>query len=291
MKLARSLVASARPKQWVKNALVLAAPGAAGILDERSAVLTALAAVGAFVLASAGTYFWNDVLDFEADREHPTKRYRPVAAGRVPLGVARASGALLLAAALAVAAAIRWQFLLVVGIYVVLTLLYSSVCKHIPVIDLVLVASGFLLRAIGGAVAVDVPMSRWFLLTTSFGSLFIVAGKRFAELRELGEDAFRHRATLEEYSLAFLQTVLTVAVGATMITYCIWAFEAKDRWATRWPFLELSIVPMVIAVLRYLLVLEQGRGSAPEEIFAKDRVLQLMGLIWVITFGLGIYAR
>ncbi|MEO5901928.1 MAG: decaprenyl-phosphate phosphoribosyltransferase, partial [Ilumatobacteraceae bacterium] len=186
---------------------------------------------------------------------------------------------------------VRWQAGAVVAGYVVLTLSYSAIWKHIAVIDLVAVAGGFVLRAIAGAVGVDVKMSTWFLLCTSFASLFIVTGKRYAELREFGEGAAQSRATLNEYSLTFLRTVLNISVGAALVTYCIWAFDITNETGSRYPFYELSIVPMLCALLRYTLVIEQGHGAAPEEIFAVDRTLQVLGLLWVIVFGLGVYLR
>ena len=170
----------------------------------------------------------------------------------------------------------------------VLTSLYSTVLKHIAVIDLVAVAAGFVLRAVAGAAATDVQMSRWFLLTTSFASLFIVTGKRYAELRDLGDDA-QTRSTLDDYSLGFLRIVLSVSCGAALVTYCIWAFDTPELAGARWPFYELSIIPMGIALLRYTLILEQGHGAAPEEIFAHDRVLQITGLVWIIVFAMGVY--
>jgi decaprenyl-phosphate phosphoribosyltransferase len=183
----------------------------------------------------------------------------------------------------------RWQMVAVVGVYVALTLAYSFWLKHIAVIDIATVAAGFLLRAAGGAVAVDVEMSQWFVLVTVFGSLFIVVGKRYAELREMGEDGPAVRATLGEYSIGYLRIVLTLSCGAALVSYCLWAFETKEVSGSDLPFYELSIVPMLIALLRYTLVLEQGHGAAPEEVFASDRVLQLMGVLWVIVFGLGVY--
>lgn len=284
----RALVQEARPKQWTKNVLVFAAPGAAGVLDNGSFLLRTLAIFGAFCLASSGTYYWNDIHDAAADRLHPTKRLRPVASGAIGVGAARFVGSLLLASGIAAGFAFGWRVGLVVVGYVVLTTTYSLTLKHVAVLDLVAVAGGFVLRAIAGAVVTGVPMSTWFVLCTSFGSLFIVTGKRFAELRELG-DATGTRASLEDYSLGFLQTVLSVSVGATLVTYCIWAFEVREVSGSNWPFYELSIVPMLTALLRYTLVLEQGHGAAPEEIFASDRWLQAMGVVWAVVFGLGVY--
>ena len=283
-----ALVRQARPKQWVKNLLVFAAPGAAGVLNEWSSLWRALVIFVAFCLASSGTYFWNDLLDAESDRNHPTKQHRPIASGAIPTGIGRAVGSVLLVAGIGLAATTRWQAAVVVAGYVVLTSLYSTVLKHVAVVDLIAVAAGFVLRAVAGAVATDVQMSKWFSLTTSFASLFIVAGKRYAELRDLGEDA-QTRSTLDDYSLGFLRIVLSVSCGAAMVTYCIWAFDTREAAGSTWPFYELSIIPMATALLRYTLILEQGHGAAPEEIFAHDRVLQILGLIWIATFGFGLY--
>jgi decaprenyl-phosphate phosphoribosyltransferase len=283
---------TARPRQWGKNVLVFAAPGAAGVLNNgRDLGLTVLAFV-AFCLAASGIYFWNDVLDVESDRAHPAKRFRPIAAGIVPLAVGRVVGTLLALAALAVAAGTgRWQTVAVVGVYIVTTMAYSAWLKHVAVIDLVTIASGFVLRAAGGAVAVDVPMSQWFVLCTVFGSMFIVTGKRYAELREMGDAAPSTRSTLADYNIGFLRIALTVSCGAALVSYCQWAFETKELSGQDWPFYELSIVPMLTALLRYALVLEQGHGGAPEEVFASDRVLQVLGGLWAVMFGLGVYLR
>ena len=259
-----ALIRTARPKQWTKNVLVFAAPGAAGVLDEpRQFGLTCLAFV-AMCLASSGTYYWNDTLDIESDREHPTKRFRPIASGAVSLGRAKVVGTLLIVASLAVAAATwRWQTVAVVATYLAVTLTYSAVWKHIAVVDLVAIASGFVLRAAAGAAAVDVPMSSWFVLCVTFGSLFIVTGKRFAESRELGDGAHVLRSTLGDYSEGFLRFVLALACGGALVSYCMWAFERRDLVDATNHFYELSIVPMLTAFLRYALILEQGHGAAP----------------------------
>jgi decaprenyl-phosphate phosphoribosyltransferase len=286
----RPLVRQARPRQWVKNVLVFAAPGAAGVLDDGSALWPTLIAFVAFCLVSSGTYYWNDLLDIEADRLHPTKRHRPLASGAVPVGVAQVVGSLLIVGGILLGFATgHWQTVAVLAIYAALTLSYSVHLKHVAVVDLIAIASGFVLRAMAGAAAADVPMSSWFVLCTTFGSLFIVTGKRYAELRELGEEAAATRATLEAYSLTYLRSVLSVSLGATIVAYCIWAFETAELSGSDFPFYELSIVPMLIALLRYLLILEQGHGGAPEEVFAADRSLQAFGVIWLITFALGVY--
>ncbi|MEP4648596.1 MAG: decaprenyl-phosphate phosphoribosyltransferase, partial [Ilumatobacter sp.] len=190
-------------------------------------------------------------------------------------------------ASLAVAAATgRWETVVVIAVYIALTLTYTFWLKEVAVIDLLAIASGFVLRAAAGAVAVDVPMSRWFVLCVTFGSLFIVVGKRYAELQEVGVEAGT-RATLDTYTPGFLRMLLSASLAGALLSYCVWAFETAE--GTDIPLYELSIVPMIAALFRYLLVLERGEGSAPEEVFASDRVLQLAGLIWIIIYGVAVY--
>lgn len=280
----------ARPRQWLKNVLVFAAPGAAGVLDQARELGLTLLAFAAFCCAASGIYIWNDLFDIEADRRHPTKCRRPIAAGEVPIGVARAAGIVLPLAALGLAALTgRWETIAVIATYLVITIAYTVWLKHVPVVDVVTVAAGFVLRAAAGAVAVDVPMSRWFVVCVMFGSLFIVVGKRYAELNELG-DAAGTRATLEEYSVGYLRILLSVSLGGVLLSYCVWAFETSEASASDWPLYELSIVPMLMALMRYLLVLEKGGGAAPEEVFANDRLLQLLGVCWMIIYALAVYA-
>ncbi len=284
------LLRTARPKQWLKNVLVFAGPGAAGVLDEpRQLGLTFLTFV-ALCAASSGTYFWNDILDIDADRAHPTKRYRPVPAGEISRSTAWVVGTVLALVGLGLAALTgRWQTVAVVAVYLAITATYSAVWKHIAVVDLVAVASGFVLRAAAGAVAVDVPMSTWFVLVTTFGSLYVVTGKRYAEQRELGADAHMVRTTLGLYTARYLSFVLAVTCTGALLSYCVWAFEVRDLSSSDLPWHELSIVPVLVAFLRYALVLDQGHGAAPEEVFADDRVLQVAGLVWALVFGLAVY--
>jgi decaprenyl-phosphate phosphoribosyltransferase len=284
-----ALLRQSRPKQWLKNVLVFAAPGAAGVLDQRDDLVLTTIAFVSFCFAASGIYIWNDLLDVEADRRHPTKRHRPIASGALPIGVARVAGVVFPIVALALAGATgRWQTVAVVGTYIVITIAYTVRLKHVPVVDVVTVAAGFVLRAAAGAVAVDVPMSRWFVLCITFGSLFIVVGKRYAELNEVGDGAGT-RATLEVYSVGYLRILLSVSLAGVLITYCVWAFETSAAAASDWPLYELSIVPMLMALMRYLLVLEQGGGAAPEEVFASDRLLQLLGLCWVVIYASAVY--
>lgn len=284
-----ALLRACRPKQWMKNVLVFSAPGAAGVLDNGQSFGRALLAFVALSMAASGTYLWNDVLDVEADRRHPTKCRRPIAAGELSLVVGRVFGSVLLILGVLIGFIPDWRCGVAVLVYVVLTSSYSTVFKYQPVLDLMAVASGFVLRAIAGAEATQVEMSNWFLLCVSFGALFIVSGKRFAEQREMGSDNHTTRAILSVYTAEFLRTVVTVSLGATMVSYCLWAFATKELSGSTWPFYELSIVPMLAALFRYLLALDQGRGSAPEEIFTADRTIQALGLVWAVIFCLGVY--
>jgi len=283
-----ALLRLARPKQWSKNVLVFAAPGAAGVLNTRGPFLDALIAFASFCLASAGTYYVNDARDAEADRRHPTKRTRPVALGVVPPWLAYVAGGVLLAGGVGLAFAASRALVATVLGYIVLTTAYSTVLKHVAVLDLVVVASGFVLRAVAGAAATGVPISDWFFIVTSFGSLFIISGKRSSEATEMRDPA-GFRAVLAEYSASYTAYLRTVSSGAMLVAYCLWAFEKAELSTASIPWYQLSILPFVIAVLRYALVLEQGKGSAPEEIILGDRTLLLVGLAWAVVFGVGVY--
>jgi decaprenyl-phosphate phosphoribosyltransferase len=288
--LARALAQTARPKQWLKNVLVLAAPGAAGVLDEGAQLGRALLALACLCLAASGTYFLNDAADVEADRRHPTKRFRPVASGTVPVATARATGALLVAAAVGLGFAVRWQLAVTVAGYVALTTVYTFVFKHIAVLDIVAVAAGFVLRAVAGAAATDVPISDWFFIVASFGSLFVVTGKRTGEAAELGDDAVGVRPTLAAYSTAYLAYVRAVSSGVVLVAYCLWAFEKAAIADASIPWFELTIPPFAVGILRYALLVESGRGSAPEDLLLEDHTLLAVGLVWAVVFALGIYA-
>ena len=284
-----ALLRAARPKQWLKNILVFAAPGAAGVLDQGHELALTVLTFVAFCFAASGTYIWNDLLDVEADRRHPTKCKRPIAAGELSVGAARVAGVVLPIISLVLAGLTgRWETVAVIGTYLVITIAYTVRLKHVAVVDLVTIAAGFVLRAAAGAAAVDVPMSRWFVLCITFGSLFIVIGKRYAELNELG-DAAGTRSTLEVYSVGYLRILLAVSLSGVLISYCVWALDASEVAGADWPLYELSIVPMMMALFRYLLVLEEGDGAAPEEVFASDHVLQALGLCWAVIYGLAVY--
>jgi decaprenyl-phosphate phosphoribosyltransferase len=276
-----------RPRQWAKNALVFAAPLGAGVLLEPAALLPALAAFVAFSAAASSMYVLNDVLDAERDRAHPTKRRRPIAAGAVSIYSATVLAVGMGVTSLAIAALVSVGLMVVIGIYLGLTVAYSLRLKHVPVVDIVVVATGFVLRAIAGGVAADVPISSWFLIVASFGALFVVAGKRYAELTTLTGNGSDHRPSLDGYSPEYLRHVLTLSAGLAAIAYCLWAFEVP-RAGTSQLLMQLSIVPFVTALLRYAHIVMQGRGGEPEEVFLRDRELLVLGVLWLVLFGVGV---
>ena len=286
-----ALVRTARPKQWIKNVLVAAAPGAAGVLGERTALgRTALAFI-AFCFVASATYFFNDAADVEQDRLHPTKRARPVAAGALTPLVARIAGGVFAVAGLLAAAALRdWRFFVVVGVYLALTTLYTHVLKTIAVLDIAGVASGYIIRAVAGAVATQVPLSNWFAIVTSFGSLFMVAGRRSAEHLDAGVEPALHRSTLAKYSADYLRYVRGVSSAIAITAYCLWAFE-RSGIGTRVPWFEFSILPFVLAILRYALLIDEGKGGTPEDIVFSDRAMPVLGIVWAALVTAGIYIR
>jgi decaprenyl-phosphate phosphoribosyltransferase len=271
---------------------VFTAPAAAGVLTHGSAALRATAALALFVCISSGIYFLNDAVDVEADRVHPRKRLRPMAARTLPVGVGLAVGAVLVGAALGFSALLVPQLTLLLGIYLAVQIAYALRLKHMPVYDLACVAGGFVLRAIAGGVATGVPVSEWFLLVATFGSMLMVVGKRIAEQQELGPTAGDHRPTLEIYSSTFLRIVLGIAAGGAIVSYGQWALQVQTALGRHGDpiWYQLSMVPMILALLRYAFTVERGGGARPEDLVVSDPSLGLLGAVWAALFVLGVYA-
>ena len=285
-----ALVVSLRPRQWLKNLLVFAAPLAAGKVFAPDVLLPTLIAFVAFCLVSSATYLINDVRDMEVDRQHPVKRMRPIPAGQLPRGVAVATAIGLTLAALVLAWWDRPELAWVVLAYVAFTLAYSLMLKHEPVIELALLAMGFLLRAIAGGIASNLPISQWFLIVAGFGSLFMAAGKRYSELAgrigESGTDDRPRRRSLDGYTATYLRFVWGTAAAVTITSYCLWAFEVGAAPSTL-PWAAWSVLPFVLAVLRYGVEIDRGQAEAPEDAVLGDRILLLIGLAWLVLFALG----
>lgn len=275
-----------RPRQWVKNGLVVAAPVLSTQLFEPGVPLGTAAAFVAFCLAASGVYLVNDVVDVETDRLHPTKRLRPIAAGTVPRPLAVGVAVVLFATALGVSLVATWNLLVVIACYIVLELLYCLALKDQRVVDIAIIAAGFLLRAIAGGAATGIELSQWFLLAASFGALFMASGKRYAESRsdaELGTT----RKSLTGYTQTYLRFTWTLSATMLTMTYGLWAFDLDQSSGSVLP--AISMAPFILAILRYALHVDAGEAEAPEVIAWNDRVLQSLGLLWLVTLLLAVW--
>jgi decaprenyl-phosphate phosphoribosyltransferase len=284
----KAVVVALRPRQWVKNLLVYAVPLAAGKLNHRDALVDATIAFACFCAAASATYLINDVLDVESDRAHPRKKFRPIAAGELSRRVAVVLAVLLIVISLTVAALSTYPaFFVTLSVYLVATFSYSLGLKHEPVIELALIAAGFVLRAIAGGTATDIPMSPWFLMVAAFGSLFMAAGKRYSEFVSLGPDGRATRPTLGRYTATYLRFVWSLSAAIMLTAYCLWAFQVALLDHGPVPLAAWSVVPFILAVLRFALDIDRGDAGAPEDIALGDRVLQITAVTWVVMFALG----
>jgi decaprenyl-phosphate phosphoribosyltransferase len=269
--------------------LVFAAPAAAGVLFEGPVLVRTGVAFLAFCLAASGTYFLNDAMDAAADRVHPTKRSRPVAAGVISRPIAFVFAGVLMVAGLGVALPVQnGNLTIVLVVYLGFTVSYSLGLKREPVVELAMVAAGFILRAVGGAVAANVELSRWFLIVAGGGSLLVVAGKRLGEVMSLGTGNGESRSVLRRYSPSFLRQVGTISAAVTVTAYCLWAFENGSASGASAIWFELSIIAFVISILRYVLIADRGDAGAPEDVLLSDRVVLLFGLLWAVCFAVGV---
>lgn len=296
--LAVGLVKAVRPRQWIKNLLVLTAPVAAvgsGIqYDYGDLAYKVSIAFVVFCLAASSIYLVNDARDVEADRAHPTKRFRPIAAGVVPESLAYALAVVLGAASIGISWLLNPNLAMVMVVYIAMQLAYCFGLKHQAVLDICIVSLGFLIRAIAGGVAADIPLSQWFLLVMAFGALFMAAGKRYAELQLAERTGAKIRKSLERYTSSYLRFVWTLSATAVVLCYGLWAFgrdsasggsglDGNASWYA------ITIVPWTVAILRYAVDIDGGIAGEPEEIALKDRVLQILFLAWIGTIGAAIY--
>jgi decaprenyl-phosphate phosphoribosyltransferase len=272
-----------RPKQWAKNLLVFTAPVAAGKIFQGNTLLKTFLAFLAFCFISSVGYIVNDLRDLERDRRNPKKSKRPLASGRIT--TVQSMYVLALCALLGVFAssALSFSFQIVLLLYLTSTLSYSFGLKHQPVVELMVVALGFVLRAIGGGVATGTPISRWFLVVTSFGSLVIVVAKRLAEAESLADVDVR--PVIREYPLPFLRFVLAVSAAVTLTGYSLWAFSLPVSRH----FGQISLLPLCLGLFRYVWLVEKGSGEVPEELLLHDVVLLLSGLATTVLLLLSMY--
>jgi decaprenyl-phosphate phosphoribosyltransferase len=284
--LGRALLVSARPRQWTKNLLVFAAPATGRVLLEPAMFARVLLTFVAFTLVASGVYYVNDLMDRREDANHPQKRSRPIAAGEISVPVAWTVGLLLLVLGVLVAfSAGGGGLVAVVSGYVALQIGYAVFLRGVALLDMAGIAGGFLLRAVAGGVAVDVPLSSWFLIVATFGSLFIAASKRHAEFVSLGGPREGHRSTLTEYSESYLRFIQYSSSTACITAYCLWAFEGAvmdPLWS------GLSIIPFVLGVFRYALLVDAGRGESPEDLLLRDPALLVFGFALVALLAAGL---
>ncbi len=279
---ARALLRALRPRQWPKNGLVFIALAFTLNLQDLSLLTRSLAAFVCFCALSSAGYLLNDVVDVEADRAHPTKRFRPIAAGQVPIGLAFGLGVALVIVGLAGTFLNGFLLGLLALAYALLTAVYSMTLKHIVLLDIFGIAGGFVLRAAAGAVAIDVPISPWLYIATLLGALLIALGKRRTELETLGvEAAVGHRRNLESYSIEFIDQLILVISSAALMTYALYTFSAENLPKSHSMMLTIPVV--MYGLFRYLFLVREGDvGGAPEELLFRDRPLLAAVAVWAV---------
>ena len=277
---------TARPRQWPKNLLVFAAPLAAASVGRDEGLAYALLAAAAFGLASIAVYFVNDVADAERDRRHPRKRHRPVAAGYLPKSHALVIGAMCAVIGLAAGVALSVPLLTAaIGGYLAMSFLYSWKLKHLAVVELVFVASGFLLRVLSGAAATHVPPSGWFLLVCSLGALSVATAKRYTELAGLGDTAIQHRPVMRWYRPTTLLVTQWV-LGALMIAaYLAWA--AGERTDAQ-PWHLISALPLAAALVQFSILTARHTSAPVEDLLTRNGLMLTCELTWLALFVTGL---
>jgi decaprenyl-phosphate phosphoribosyltransferase len=277
-----------RPRQWLKNGLVVAAAGAAGALGHDDVPVRIGLTCIAFCLLASGLYAVNDVHDAPEDRRHEKKRHRPVAAGELGERTALALGVTLIAVGMTMSVLVRPLVGVVGAGYVALTLSYTFVWRHLLLLDLIAIGGGFLLRAVAGGVAAPVPLSRWFLLVISAAAVCVAAGKRYAELRRAEGSGAARRRVLQSYTVPLLQRLLVASGLCALFAYSVWAFELPTVHGVPWRL--LTIVPFALCLLRYGTLVRAGAGEAPDDLILRDRPLQLGAVAWLVLFALSVHA-
>jgi decaprenyl-phosphate phosphoribosyltransferase len=278
------LLRACRPRQWAKNVLVLAAPCAAGVINQSTVAAEVLGAFVVLCLVSSATYLVNDVRDVEQDRTHPRKRLRPIAAGELSPKLAVRFALLFAVTGIALGTAIAPGLGLLACGYLLLQAAYSLWLRRIVIIDMLAIAAGFVIRALAGGVATDIYLSRYFLLVTGFCAVYLVAAKRYAELREHTGNG-PSRATLKRYTPGSLRATLLISAAGAGAAYTGWAFTRPSHVA----WYAMSIVPFLLWLGRYAALIGAGAGQAPEELILRDRTLLALSVAWSVLFIGGVY--
>jgi 4-hydroxybenzoate polyprenyltransferase len=273
-----------RPRQWIKNAFVLVGLLFGHAWQDASMVWAALGATLAFCLASSATYAFNDARDEKEDREHPDKRTRPVARGAVSSAQAMAMAGGLVAASLACAAWVGWRVAAIIAVYLALNAAYTLRLKHVPVLDVVIIAAGFMLRLLAGTLGIGIAPSNWLLACGFLLTLFLGFGKRRAEIVRLDEGAGQHRAVLEDYSIGFLDKAIMLCAAGMTIAYAAYTLAADTAQLHGTGSLVLTVPWVLLGTLRYLYRLRRrGGGGDPAEEVLRDPVLAASVAGWTAT--------
>jgi 4-hydroxybenzoate polyprenyltransferase len=278
-----------RPAQWIKNLFVLGPLLFSGRAFYPQAVTNALEAFIAFCLVSSGVYAINDVMDRDADRVHPVKRERPVAAGRIPPRSAVLGGLALIIAGLAIASFVNRAVALFIALYVAINFLYMWRLKGVVVLDVFAIASFFVIRLLTGAAAVEVEPSVWLLLCGGLLALYLGFTKRRHELVLLGDESAGHRGVLSQYTPAFLDQMSMVLLSVTVVCYIMYTLESATANAVGTNLLSYSTVFVLYGVFRYLFLVHQREGGSPTQTLLNDRQLLLVAAGWLVYCGLVIY--
>ncbi len=280
LRMISALIRTMRPRQWAKNVFVFAALVFDVKLLEAVPFLRTLAGFVLLCMASSTIYLINDLADVEQDRRHPIKRLRPIAAGELPINTALAAAVSLGAVTLVASYALHVIFGHIILAYIIINLLYSYRLKHVPIIDVLIVAAGFVLRVAAGVSLIHVErFSPWLYVVTTLGALFIGFGKRRAEMMLLRDEANTHRRVLDGYTIAYLDQLLVIVSATTIIAYSLYTFSAENL--PRNHLMMLTIPFVVYGVFRYLYLIHvEGAGGAPEELFLSDRPLLATILLW-----------
>lgn len=287
----RALIRSMRPQQWTKNILfVFPAILFDAKLLELDLLIRVVAAAGLLVLVSGSVYIVNDLMDREQDRAHPRKRHRPIASGMLSVSVAKLASAILALVSLGLAYRLDFELFLLLALYLLTQLVYSLRLKHIALLDVLIVAAGFVIRVMVGGVVIDVEVSPWLYAFTGLLALFLVVGKRRQELVMLGDQAANTRRTFQQYNLPLLDDMLRIVTTSTLITYILYTIEVETM-TKHGANLGLITVPFVLyGLLRYLYLLHvEETASAPEEILLADRPIQLALMLAGIAYFIILY--
>jgi 4-hydroxybenzoate polyprenyltransferase len=286
----RGLVTEMRPREWSKNLLVFSGVIFSKSLMDANNIRLSILGFFVFCAAASGIYIFNDLCDLAADREHPTKKDRPLASGALNVNVARFAMTLLLTIAMVGSLALGYLFALVIAVYLITCIGYSLRLKEIVILDVIIIASGFVLRAASGAILISVAPSEWLVLCTSMVALLIGFGKRRHELVLLESKAAGHRKNLGDYSLPFLDALMNICAGAAVITYALYT-RADETVARVGSTAMLLTIPFVVyGVFRYLFLIHKKKvGGDPVQILFSDRATQLNLLLWIAAAGSVIY--